>query len=84
MTTYTEWTELPHGIWGEGGPEYGVHEIVKTMTFPKTIWRKGIFSIVPPCSVTMDMWELFPVDGDVERFPTLQAAQEFADKLSQV
>ncbi len=75
---YKDWTEMPHPIWGIGGREEKVHELVSIMTFPKTVWRKGKFSIIPPCTVTFDMWELYD-GGDIERFPTLEEAKAFAD-----
>lgn len=78
---YKDWTELDHPIWGRGGREEHVHEIIGSGDFPTKIWRKGKLSIIEPCSVTFNQWELY--DGnDVERFNTLEEAKDYADKLA--
>ncbi len=75
-----KWIKMPHPIWGKGGAEESVHEIVRTFSFPKWIYRKGDCSIIPPCSLTFEMWELYD-DKDIQRFPTLKEAKVEGDKL---
>jgi len=70
-----EWIEMPHPIFGVGGKEPWTPGTTGRFTFPTTIWRKGKYSIIPPSDVSHNLWEIY--DGnDIERFDTLQEAQE--------
>lgn len=82
MKQNEEWTEKPHPAWGMGGKEESVHDIIEKGMFPKTQWRKGKFSIIPPCGITFGKYELFPIgDSDVASFSSLKEAQDYADAL---
>ena len=81
-----EWTEGEHPIFGEHGVEPAIRtkELVPSLDindFPLKQWRKGEFSIIPPCGITFGKYELYPVDGDIARFDTLEEAQHCADNL---
>lgn len=79
-----DWMKIDHPIFGIGGREPADKTetlIGSTNMFPKKQWRKGEFSIIPPCEITFGQWELYPVNGDVERFDTLEKAQQRADEL---
>lgn len=75
---YAEWTEMPHPIWGEGGRETeALKKLGYLEDFPQTIWHKGKYSIIPPCKISFNQWELY--DGtDVTRYTTLEEAQQNA------
>lgn len=76
-----EWSEEEHGIFGEHGKEPAAETeklLGRTGIFPRTVWRKGKYSIIPPCEITSGLWEAF--DGeDTPRFETLKAAQEWCE-----
>lgn len=78
-----EWIEQAHPIFGKGGPEEIVHDLVKT-TFPKRQWRSGGFSIIEPSDITFGQYEIYNKDvmDDPERFDTLEEAKDFAEKLT--
>lgn len=73
------WKEEEHPIWGEGGRETEkLRELGYLQDFPQKIWRKGKYSIIPPCQVSFNQWELY--DGnDIQRFDTLEEAQNAAN-----
>ena len=76
---YAEWTEMPHPIWGEGGKETeALTKLGYIGDFPTRIWRKGKYSIIPPCLITFNLWEMY--DGtDATRYATLEEAQQAAN-----
>ena len=76
------WVEGEHPIWGLGGKEADVHKHISPNMLPEKQWRKGIFSIIPPCGITFGQWELYPVDGDAMRFDTLEEAKAHADLIN--
>jgi len=78
------WDYQEHPIWGKGGIEEGVHAIIKRKNvLPTKIWRKGECSIIPPCEVTFGQYELYSpkIDGETERFGTLQEAMIKGNEL---
>lgn len=78
-----KWEEKEHPIFGKGGSEEGAWDVVTDKNlFPRKQWKAGKFSIIPPCGVSFLQWELYPVNGDVERFNTLEEAQKRAEELT--
>lgn len=76
MTT-PEWREEEHPLFGDNGVEPAKHTeelLGKTNVFPRTIWRKGKFSIVPPCLITSGLWEMYN-GNDITRYNTLEEAK---------
>lgn len=76
------WVKREHPIWGKEEFPGALKD-----AFPRTQWVLVIkgnerFSIVPPSLVTMNKWELYPVDGDCRRFRTLKEAMYYANKLA--
>jgi len=80
-----EWKEQEHPIFGDHGREPASRTeklLGRTGIFPKRQWISGKFSIIGPCEITFDAYELYPVDGDVRRFDSLQEAQKYANDLA--
>lgn len=80
-----EWKEQEHPSFGDHGKEPAKETealLGRTGIFPRIQWTKGKFSIISPCEVTFDQYELYPVNGDVMRFDTLGEAQAYADSLT--
>lgn len=76
------WKKQPHPVWGEGGEEEKIHEILKgigdSSSFPKIQYvADNGFSIIPPCIITLNFYELYNGE-DIWRFDTLKEAKEFA------
>ena len=76
MEKKNDWVEKEHRAYA-----HTVALIGDDGMMPKTQWTKGKYSIISPCGVTFGRYELYPVDGDVMRFDTLEEAQKYADAL---
>lgn len=76
------WIKQPHAIWGENGYEQGASKICRPGTFPLVQWRAKHFSIIPPCGITFNLYELYDdSSGEIWRFDDFEKATAFAEKL---